>query len=502
VVNGAAGVGGSVSVTVLLLVTAVLQTVSVASAQTGSVQVCKVAGAGVATGTNFSFNVAGTPITVAAGSGPGGTCGTPVTVPAGPAVVTETATAGTLQGVSTSPVASLISANLSTGTANVTVISGAQTTVIFVNAASAGSVTLDSPYQVRYAANLDIGESYVDIVNTGANGASLMGPGIGGPIGNICVNVYAILPDEEMDSCCSCLITPNQVMNLGVNRDILSNPATAAPVTSVTLKLVGTLPGTGGVPTDCTNSAALLAGGATVVGGYAAFGTTLHDPPHQIPGPTYTVTETPFLPAHFACATQNQGPAVTSMYFNCGGATIHGDLSGNAQIPSTNISCPQFSPPAGQSLVDIKLFFQNDYSLGNALDGTNSWTFNWTNIPAEFGLTSYSDTVSGTASSTTYTPSGTSYYQVGLDTTSFASYIGAGSVQVATVSTSNNSGALVPINGHLDANVFIQYDYSGAPCTSTELASLGGRCTGIIGNMSGFGTCKACQAGALGAAKK
>jgi len=384
------------------------------------------------------------------------------------------------------PVASLISANLSTGTANVTVSSGAQTTVIFVNAASWGSVTLDSPYQVRYAANLDRGESYIDIINTGANGASLMGPGIGGPIGNICVNLYAILPDEEMDSCCSYLITPNQLVELGVNRDILSNPATAAPVTSVTLKLVGTLPGTGGVPTDCTNSAALVAGGATVVGGYTAFGTTLHA---NVGGGTYALTETPFLTAQLGCATQNQGPAVTSMYLNCGGASIHGDLSGNAQIPSTNISCPRFSPPAGQNLVDIKLFFQNDYSLGNAIDGTNSWTFNWTNIPAEFGLTSYSDTVSGGANSTTYSPSGTSYFQVGIDTTSFASYIGMGNVQVATVSTTNNSGALVATNSHIDANVFIQYDYSATPCSNTELQSLGGRCTGIIGNLSGFGNC-------------
>ena len=170
----------------------------------------------------------------------------------------------------------------------------------------------------------------------------------------------------------------------------------------------------------------------------------------------------------------------SSSYLNCGGASIHGDASGNAQIPSTNISCPQFAPPAGQNLVDIKLFFQNDYSLGSAIGGTNSWTFTWTKVPAAFGLTSYSDTVSGGANSTTWTPSGTAYYQVGIDKTSFASFIGGGSVQVATVASANNSGALVPINGHLDANVFIQYDYGPAggaasgPVTYSSNTSLTG----------------------------
>ena len=40
-------------------------------------------------------------------------------------------------------------------------------------------VALDSLLQVRYAANLDEGESHINIINTGANGAPLYGPGYG-----------------------------------------------------------------------------------------------------------------------------------------------------------------------------------------------------------------------------------------------------------------------------------------------------------------------------------
>ena len=43
------------------------------------------------------------------------------------------------------------------------------------------STTLDGPYQVRYASNLTIGDSVVNISNTGANGNNLFGPGYGTP---------------------------------------------------------------------------------------------------------------------------------------------------------------------------------------------------------------------------------------------------------------------------------------------------------------------------------
>ena len=86
--------------------------------------------------------------------------------------------------------------------------------------------TSDSYFQIRYAANLTSGDSVINLTNTGANGASLNGPGFGGAAGNICVNVYAFSPDEQLVSCCSCLITPNGFASLSVNSDLISNTLT------------------------------------------------------------------------------------------------------------------------------------------------------------------------------------------------------------------------------------------------------------------------------------
>ena len=190
-------------------------------------------------------------------------------------------------------------------------------TAAFAQGPATTLAAVDVPFQVGYASNLQFGESYINVVNTGANGAPLLGPGLGGAVGNICVNVYALDPNEEMISCCSCLVTPDQVRNLGVNRDITSNTATGVVPTSVTIKLVATLAGTGGTGTSCTNAAATAAT-ATVVGGMAAWGTTLHAGPTA---GTFTTTEKPFIPDIPA-----SGGELASLSSRC--SNIVGNLSG------------------------------------------------------------------------------------------------------------------------------------------------------------------------------
>ncbi|MBZ5584756.1 MAG: DUF11 domain-containing protein [Acidobacteriia bacterium] len=160
--------------------------------------------------------------------------------------------------------------------------------------AATASLFVGPAFQITYAANLPIGESYINISNNGANGAPLLGPGFGAAVGNICVNVYAFSPDEQMISCCSCLVTPNGLANIGVVRDLTSKTLTGVIPTSVVVKLVTTLAGERGTGTNCTNSAAMVSP-AILAAGLVGWRTTLHETP--IPPGGYTTAETPFSPA-------------------------------------------------------------------------------------------------------------------------------------------------------------------------------------------------------------
>ena len=148
--------------------------------------------------------------------------------------------------------------------------------------------TLDGAFQVRYAANLALGESYVDIINDGYNGAPALGPGFGPQTGTMCVNVYFVDPGEELVSCCSCTVTADQTVELGVKQNLTNNgkgTTNGMLPASVTVKLIGEL---GSCP---TNAPASL---TTPTGGFLAFGTTLHQ---TSTSGAYATTETAFTNA-------------------------------------------------------------------------------------------------------------------------------------------------------------------------------------------------------------
>lgn len=161
--------------------------------------------------------------------------------------------------------------------------------MIMSMAAFAQEAGQDSPFQVRYASNLNIGESVINITNTGARGADLQAGTTASITGSICVNVYAFSPDEQMVSCCSCPVTPNGLVSLGVNRDLTSNTLTPAVPTSVVVKLLATAP----VGGSCNNSAAGVVG-AALAPGMVAWGTTLHA---GVAAGAWEVTETQFAPS-------------------------------------------------------------------------------------------------------------------------------------------------------------------------------------------------------------
>lgn len=138
-------------------------------------------------------------------------------------------------------------------------------------------------FQVRYASNLNIGDSIVNLTNTGAKDGN-------DPAGRICVNVYTFDPAEELVSCCSCEVTPNGVNYLSARNDLISNTLTPGTPTSIVIKLIANYPvGTDGKRVPCDPASPTV---ENLAPGMRAWGTTLH----ALPGtPTpYALTETPF----------------------------------------------------------------------------------------------------------------------------------------------------------------------------------------------------------------
>jgi hypothetical protein len=131
---------------------------------------------------------------------------------------------------------------------------------------------------VSYSANLNIGDSYVNLTNSGSSG------------GNLCANVFTFDPAEELISCCTCNITPNALQSLSVVKSLISNPLTPAIPTAVTVKIV---------PTAGACNASNVSTG-NLQPGLLAWGSSLHAAP-TTPA-SYAVTETPFLNASFTAA--------------------------------------------------------------------------------------------------------------------------------------------------------------------------------------------------------
>ena len=140
----------------------------------------------------------------------------------------------------------------------------------------------DDTFQIRYAANLNIGDSFVDFTNTGATV-------VGGVRQNLCINVYTFDQAEELISCCTCSVTPNGLQSLSVSKSLISDPLTPAVPPSVVIKLVAS--------TGACNAAAV----GTLAHGLLAWGTTLHQNTSTAT-PTYALTETPFSFADLSAA--------------------------------------------------------------------------------------------------------------------------------------------------------------------------------------------------------
>jgi hypothetical protein len=135
-------------------------------------------------------------------------------------------------------------------------------------------------FQIGYAANLNIGESVLNMSNSGWQGGFINATPP--TSGNICANVYIFDPQEEEISCCSCLITPNGLNSIPLTTLTLNTLTPAIP-TSIIIKLLATQPGTtiAGAFMNCNAS------------GVALSTTTTMNPTATFP--TYTAGQTGYL---------------------------------------------------------------------------------------------------------------------------------------------------------------------------------------------------------------
>jgi len=145
----------------------------------------------------------------------------------------------------------------------------------------------DSDYQVSYATNLVIGDSFVTLSNSGASSTVAL------PIqnGSLCVNVYTYDPSEQLIACCSCSVSPNALVSLSVKRDLITNTLTPGVPTSVVIKLVSSM------AASCNASTVGLTGN-TPAPGMLAWSTTLA----QATGGEYIPERIPFTPAMLSSA--------------------------------------------------------------------------------------------------------------------------------------------------------------------------------------------------------
>ena len=158
-------------------------------------------------------------------------------------------------------------------------------------------------FQLRYAANLAVGDSVVNLTNAGTRAGS-------DPAGNICANVYVFAPDESMIACCACVVSPNGLTSYSALADLTANPLTPGVPTSIIVKLLAT------AKTAAACDAASPTTG-NLAPGLRAWGTTIHALPTS--PVSYGVTETEFSQAVLSDSELSQLTATCANIQSTGG---------------------------------------------------------------------------------------------------------------------------------------------------------------------------------------
>ncbi len=101
----------------------------------------------------------------------------------------------------------------------------------------AGTSLPSQVYKVNYFSNANTAgapDGTVRVTNPGTSG------------GNLCAQIYVFDPYQELSECCACLVTPNGLLTLSVDKDLTSNPLTGVKLSSGSVEIIsGVVPSNG-----------------------------------------------------------------------------------------------------------------------------------------------------------------------------------------------------------------------------------------------------------------
>jgi len=98
-----------------------------------------------------------------------------------------------------------------------------------------GSKTAIGPTGVSDLLKVDY---FVNANTTGVQDETVQITNPGSPTGNLCAQIYVFDPYQELSECCACLVTPDGLRTLSVNKDLTSNPLTGVTLTTGSVSIV------------------------------------------------------------------------------------------------------------------------------------------------------------------------------------------------------------------------------------------------------------------------
>jgi hypothetical protein len=109
--------------------------------------------------------------------------------------------------------------------------------------ASAQQPTIPDSLKVDYFA-------YANTAGAPDGTVRLSNPGTTG--GNVCAAIFVFNADQEVQACCSCLLTPDGLLTLSVNDDLTTNPLTGVTLISGSFSIISTATVNGSCPLPTT----------------------------------------------------------------------------------------------------------------------------------------------------------------------------------------------------------------------------------------------------------